>query len=126
MSQSSPIVLASGQLNRSGDTLIIELIQPDSMPAVVRIVWPPQPSITQPTPKALAALAAAMVRTLAEAQTELREDQDWTVATKTRADRTFKTLCRLPLVGPPSWSDGGGCQTVHQHRTNNPESDTET
>ena len=71
MSQSSPIVLASGQLNRSGDTLIIELIQPHSMPAVVRIVWPPQPSITQPTPKALAALVAAMVRTLAEAQTEL-------------------------------------------------------
>ena len=45
--------------------------QPDSMPAVVRIVWPPQPSITAPTPQALAALAAAMVRTLAEAQTEL-------------------------------------------------------
>ena len=71
MSPSSPIVLASGALNRSGDTLTIELVQPDSMPAAVRIVWPPQPSITAPTPKALAALAAAMVRTLAEAQTEL-------------------------------------------------------
>jgi hypothetical protein len=63
--------LASGQLTRSGDTLLIELIQPDSMPAAVRIVWPAKPSVTQPTPKALAALAAAMVRTLAEAQTEL-------------------------------------------------------
>jgi hypothetical protein len=41
------------------------------MPAAVRIVWPPQPSITAPTPKALAALASAMVRCLAEAQTEL-------------------------------------------------------
>jgi hypothetical protein len=63
--------LASGALNRSGDQLIVELIQPHSMPAAVRIVWPAKPSITQPTPKALAALAAAMVRTLAEAQTEL-------------------------------------------------------
>ncbi len=64
--------LASGALTRSGDTLIIELVQPDSMPASVRHrVWPAKPSITPPTPKALAALAAAMVRTLAEAQTEL-------------------------------------------------------
>ena len=71
MSPSSPIVLASGRLNRAGDTLTVELVQPDSMPAAVRVVWPVKPSITAPTPKALAALAAAMVRTLAEAQTEL-------------------------------------------------------
>jgi hypothetical protein len=63
--------LASGALNRSGDQLLIELVQPDSMPAAVRIVWPAKPWVTQPTPKALAALASAMVRTLAEAQTEL-------------------------------------------------------
>jgi hypothetical protein len=68
---SSSIVLASSALTRSGDTLTIELVRPDSMPAAVRIVWPPQPSITAPTPKALAALASAMVRCLAEAQTEL-------------------------------------------------------
>ena len=49
MSTSSPIVLASGQLNRSGDTLTVELIQPDSMPAAVRIVWPAKPSVTAPT-----------------------------------------------------------------------------
>ena len=71
MSPSLPIVLASGRLNRAGDTLTVELVQPDSLPAVVRITWPAKPSVTQPTPKALAALAAAMVRTLAEAQTEL-------------------------------------------------------
>ena len=35
------------------------------------VVWPAKPSVTAPTPKALAALAAAMVRSLAEAQTEL-------------------------------------------------------
>ncbi len=71
MSTPSPIVLDSGQLNRSGDTLTVELIQPDSMPAAVGIVWPAKPSVTAPTPRALAALAAAMVRCLAEAQTEL-------------------------------------------------------
>ncbi len=71
--------LASGALTRSGDTITVELIQPDSMPAVVRIVWPAKPSVTAATPKALAALASAMVRTLAEAQTEL--------ATKTRNSR---------------------------------------
>jgi hypothetical protein len=40
VSPSSPIVLASGQLTRSGDQITIELIRPNSMPAVVRVVWP--------------------------------------------------------------------------------------
>jgi hypothetical protein len=35
------------------------------------VVWPSKPSITAATPKALAALASAMVRCLVEAQTEL-------------------------------------------------------
>jgi hypothetical protein len=48
--------LASGALTRSGDQLLVELVPPDSMPAVVRIVWPAKPSVTAPTPKALAAL----------------------------------------------------------------------
>ena len=38
--------LASGPLNRSGDTLTVELVQPDSMSAVVRIVWPAKPLVT--------------------------------------------------------------------------------
>jgi hypothetical protein len=72
VSPSSITTLASSQINANPhDTLIIELIQPDSMPAMVRIVWPTKPTVTPPTPKALAAVAAAMVRTLAEAQTEL-------------------------------------------------------
>jgi hypothetical protein len=62
VSQSSPVVLASGVITRAGDTLTIELIQPDSMPAMVRIVWPTKPTVTPPTPKALAAVAAAMLR----------------------------------------------------------------
>jgi hypothetical protein len=71
VSPSSPVVLASGQLNRAGDTLTVELHQPANSPSFVMVVWPAKPSVTQPTPKALAALASAMVRTLAEAQTEL-------------------------------------------------------
>jgi hypothetical protein len=38
--------LASAQINH--DELKIELVTPDSMPAMVRIVWPPQPTIVDP------------------------------------------------------------------------------
>ena len=71
VSTSSPIVLDSGQLNRSGDTLTVELIQPDLMPAAVVSSGRRNRQSPRPTPRALAALAAAMVRCLAEAQTEL-------------------------------------------------------
>jgi hypothetical protein len=64
-------VLASGQLNRSGDRLSIELHQPTDSPSFVMVVWPAKPSVTAPTPKALAALTSAMVRRLVEAQSEL-------------------------------------------------------
>ena len=71
MTQSSPTVLASGPITRSGDTISIELHQPQDSPSFVMVVWPPGSSVTAPTPKALAARASAMVRTLAEAQAEL-------------------------------------------------------
>ena len=73
MSPSSPVVLASGQLNRSGDTLSVELIQPDSMPAVVRIVWPQQPTITPPAK--LNETAATVMRILANAVTAYTQMQ---------------------------------------------------
>jgi hypothetical protein len=63
--------LASGALNRSGDRLRVDLHQPADSPGLVMVVWPEKPSVTAPTLKALAALASAMVRTLAEAPTEL-------------------------------------------------------
>jgi hypothetical protein len=44
--QSSTTPLASGQINH--DRLSVELVEPDSMPAMVRIVWPPQPTIVDP------------------------------------------------------------------------------
>jgi hypothetical protein len=71
VSPSSPTVLASGPITRSGDTISIELHQPLDSPSFVMVVWPQKSSVTAATPKALAALAAAMVRTLAEAQAEL-------------------------------------------------------
>jgi hypothetical protein len=37
-------------LNRSGDALSIELIEPDTNTTVVRIVWPDAPTITTPAP----------------------------------------------------------------------------
>ena len=72
MSQSSPaVVLATGQLNRSGDTLSVELHQPTAHPAVILLRWPEAPSVCDPNPKALASTAASMVRILAEAQAAL-------------------------------------------------------
>ena len=40
-------ILSSGPIN-GGDTLTVELIQPDRMPVAVRIVWPSAATITTP------------------------------------------------------------------------------
>ena len=69
MNPSSPVVLASGALTRSGDTISIELHQPGSMPAVVRIVWPTAPTVT--TPARYNEVASTAMRLLAEASTTL-------------------------------------------------------
>jgi hypothetical protein len=82
--------LASGALTRSGDMLTVELIQPDSMPAAVRVVWPAKPSVTAPTPKALAALASAMVRTLAGRNSPRRP--------RTADDRCRRAMLALELT----------------------------
>ncbi len=63
MSQSSPITpLASSQINH--DTISIELVEPDSLPAKVRIVWPTAPSIIDPKrfPDTAAAVAQLFAR----------------------------------------------------------------
>jgi hypothetical protein len=65
--------LAGGQLNRS-DQIEVQLHRPATEPAVVLIVWPAAPSVVTPNPRALAAVAAAVVRVLVEAQTRLRGD----------------------------------------------------
>jgi hypothetical protein len=63
VSPSSPITpLASAQINH--DDLSVELIEPDSMPAVVRIVWPAAPTIVDPKrfPDVAAAIAQLFAR----------------------------------------------------------------
>jgi hypothetical protein len=47
------------------------LAEPDGMPSSVIIHWPSQPTMIDPNPRALAVVAASIVRTLAEAQTRL-------------------------------------------------------
>ena len=55
--------LASGQV--SHDHLSVELVEPDGMPAMVRIVWPLKP--TSVDPKALPDVAAAIALLFARA-----------------------------------------------------------
>ena len=61
-------ILSSGPIN-GADTLTIEVIQPDCMPAMVRIVWPTAATIT--TPAHYLEVASAAMRLLAEASTTL-------------------------------------------------------
>jgi len=61
-------ILSSGTIN-GADTLTIEVIQPDSMPAVVRVVWPTAAAIT--TPAHYLEVASATMRLLAVAPTTL-------------------------------------------------------
>jgi hypothetical protein len=60
--------LSTGTIN-GADVITIELIQPDSMPAAVRIAWPAKQSIIPPT--RFPAAAAEAARLFAEAATML-------------------------------------------------------
>ena len=54
--------LASSQINN--DQLKVELVEPDTMAAMVRIVWPPQPTVVDPRrfPDVAAAIAKSLPR----------------------------------------------------------------
>jgi hypothetical protein len=54
--------LASGQINH--DRIAVELIEPIGMPPIVRISWPPQPTIVDPKrfPDTAAAIAQLFAR----------------------------------------------------------------
>jgi hypothetical protein len=65
---SKSTTLASGQITPT-DHLTVELVAPDDMPAIVRIVWPAAPTITTPT--RYAEVASTAMRLLAEASTTL-------------------------------------------------------
>jgi hypothetical protein len=55
--------LAQGQVNH--DQLAVELVEPDGMPAMVRVVWPPQPTVIDP--KRFPDVAAAVAQLFARA-----------------------------------------------------------
>jgi hypothetical protein len=59
--------LASARVNH--EHLKIELVEPDTMPAMVRIVWPPQPTMVDP--RRFGDVAAALVRLFSEAHVTL-------------------------------------------------------
>jgi hypothetical protein len=67
--------LARGQLN--GDELVVQLIRPANIsaaertlrPAIIRIQWPPAPTVA--SPQRFPDMAAALVRLFAEAATTL-------------------------------------------------------
>jgi hypothetical protein len=63
LSQSSITPLASAQINH--DHLNVELVEPDSMPAAVRIIWPAAPTIVDP--KRFGDVAAAIAQLFARA-----------------------------------------------------------
>jgi hypothetical protein len=62
--------LAEGQLTQSPqNTITVELVAPDDMPAIVRIVWPLQPTVSDP--RRFPDTAAVIARQFAEAATTL-------------------------------------------------------
>ena len=62
--------LASAQINHDHLKVeLVELVEPDTMPAMVRIVWPQAPTIA--TPANYPAVAAAITRLIAESATAL-------------------------------------------------------
>ena len=65
MSKITP--LASGQINH--DTISVELVAPDDLPAAVRIVWPAKPTVTGA--RNFPETAAAIVKLFSEAATTL-------------------------------------------------------
>jgi hypothetical protein len=67
---SKTTTLGEAQLTQSpNETITVELIQPDDMPAMVRIVWPTAPTIT--TPNRYNEVASTAMRLVAEASTPL-------------------------------------------------------
>jgi hypothetical protein len=62
--------LASGQITPS-DTISIEFVRPDNMPASVKITWPQQSTVYEP--RRFPDGAAALVRLFARASTALTQ-----------------------------------------------------
>jgi hypothetical protein len=67
---SESIVLADNAITQH-DRLVVELHRPLEEPAFVLLQWPAQASVLAADPRAVAAVARAVVRVLAAAQTKL-------------------------------------------------------
>jgi hypothetical protein len=59
-----PELIADAVINH--DQLKVELAEPETMPAIVRIVWPPQPTVVDP--KRFPDVAAAVAQLFARAR----------------------------------------------------------
>lgn len=67
---SKSTMLAEAQLNQSPQNVVaVELVEPDDMPAFVRVVWPLQPTVIDPPQ--FRDLAAALVKLFSEAHITL-------------------------------------------------------
>jgi hypothetical protein len=64
-----PILLATGTITPTGDSLEVELVQPADSPSVIMIRWPAAPTIT--TPARYNDAATTAMRLLADASTTL-------------------------------------------------------
>lgn len=62
--------LASGQITPS-EAMTVELVAPDSMPAIVKITWPLQPTVCDP--RRFPETAATIARLFAQAATTLAQ-----------------------------------------------------
>jgi hypothetical protein len=99
-------ILSSGTVN-GADTLTIEVIRPDSMPAVVRIVWPTAATITTPASYREVASAACVC--------SLRPPRIWPESERVDgsngdSDNPFRPLQPSPLH--PCFFEGGDCTLV--------------
>jgi len=70
---SSPITsLGEAQISRSPqDVITVQLVQPDGMPAMVRVTWPPQATVVDP--RRYAEVASAVARVVAAASVALSQ-----------------------------------------------------
>jgi hypothetical protein len=93
--------LASGTINASGDTIEVVLVQPADMPAVIRIIWPLQPTVADP--RRYAEVAAAAIRLLANASTELARRK----ATRRRSPMSCDITVASAVDSTPAIQDLG-------------------
>jgi hypothetical protein len=68
---SKQTILAESQVTQSPhtDVVTVELVEPDDMPAAVRISWPAQPTVINP--RSFGDTAAALVKMFSTAHVEL-------------------------------------------------------